>query len=778
MTRTVARPKRRLLATAPRRSLLLLLLAIGASTGTAAPAPAASPPASAGEAVSGATDPGPMPTMPGRSALRLEIERKRETLGAEFDALRGKLEAAADSRRSADRDSLLDEVSLLRRIERVLGQQAAVAQLWDEAEAERRQIEERRRQGLGALPESPPFSFLLLDRLQDDLDAESSRMQSLDAGVAAATQALQQARDAELAAERARRAAQEALETAGAGQRRDELETRARLAQLANQAASEEVTLRQLEREAQKVERASSEVRARLLGEQVDRVAAEARLTRKELEERLVDVEREEFAAAETLEQVRRAMAEPVGSGSTELERLRRQTLQLRIANANQRLQHLGDVKRLWGRRYALSSGAVGSGELLPAWGDEARAAVEGIAAEERSHLARVTDLRAGGVVAGLGGETLEPRSPEVQAAIEERIRVHEVALAQLAAVRRAHERLLRQIGALERSQPVADRVLRARQMLRRAWDYEIVAVQDRPITVSKIVLGLVLFVAGIYVAGLASRFLGRRVWPRLGLDAGASAALQSLSYYLLVAALALFSLQVVNVPLTLFTFVGGALAIGVGFGSQNIVNNFISGLILLAERPIKVGDLVEMGDMRGNVERIGARSTRVRSYQNIHVIVPNSHFLEKEVVNWTLSDDSVRTSVTVGVSYGSPTDEVRRILVDSVSGHERICATPEPTVLFKDFGDSSLVFEVHFWVRIRSSMEKWMIESDVRFRVDQAFRRAGVVIAFPQRDVHLETRGPLEVHVRRGASRRPGGGEDRGEPVSPTADGSPSRPS
>lgn len=118
----------------------------------------------------------------------------------------------------------------------------------------------------------------------------------------------------------------------------------------------------------------------------------------------------------------------------------------------------------------------------------------------------------------------------------------------------------------------------------------------------------------------------------------------------------------------------------------------------------------------------------------------------------------------------------VRQLLLGSVRGIERVCASPDPAALFEDFGDSSLVFEVHFGARICSTMEKWMIESEVRYAIDEAFRRAAVVIAFPQRDVHLETKGPLEVHVRRDVSRRLGGGDDRGEPASPTADGSASR--
>ena len=218
---------------------------------------------------------------------------------------------------------------------------------------------------------------------------------------------------------------------------------------------------------------------------------------------------------------------------------------------------------------------------------------------------------------------------------------------------------------------------------------------------------------------------------------------------------MALIALQAVNVPLTLFTFVGGALAIGVGFGSQNIVNNFISGLILLAERPIKVGDLVEIGEMQGTVEAIGARSTRVRSSKNIHVIVPNSHLLEKEVVNWTLTDDSVKTrSSSVSPTTRTPS-ACADLLIEAVSHHEKIFTTPSPTVLFQNFGESSLDFEVFFWVRIRTTFEKLIIESDVRYRIAKLFEEAGVVISSPQRNVHLEAVEPLE--VRTPEDRRPG---------------------
>jgi small-conductance mechanosensitive channel len=244
----------------------------------------------------------------------------------------------------------------------------------------------------------------------------------------------------------------------------------------------------------------------------------------------------------------------------------------------------------------------------------------------------------------------------------------------------------------------------------------------------------------------LISQVFGLRFLPRLGVDPSAASAFQSILFYTLVVLFAVFALKIVNVPLTAFTLLGGALALGIGFGSQNVINNFISGLILLAERPIRVGDLIQLEELYGNVDKIGARSTRVKTGANHEIIVPNSSFLENNVVNWTLSDDRIRTVVKVGVIYGSPTREVSRLLLKAVHDHGRVLAKPEPIVLFTDFADNSLNFEVHFWIKMQRIMDRLRIESDVRYRIDQLFREAGLVIAFPQRDVHLDSTKPIEV--------------------------------
>jgi small-conductance mechanosensitive channel len=294
----------------------------------------------------------------------------------------------------------------------------------------------------------------------------------------------------------------------------------------------------------------------------------------------------------------------------------------------------------------------------------------------------------------------------------------------------------------------VLDRLEGLREVGSTVWRYELWSSEDRPITVAKVFSALAVFVVGFLLARRAAQALGRRVFSRLRRDEGAVHAFESLAFYVLLVLVFLTALRVVNIPLTAFAVLGGALAIGFGFGSQNVVNNFISGVILLAERPIKLGDLVEVGDVYGLVEQIGLRSTRVRTGDNVHIILPNSSILESQVVNWTHNDPEVRVNVTVGIAYGSPTREAERRIRQVLIDHPKVHATPEPIILFRDFGNDALIFEARFWVTMRTLMDRLRIESEVRFGIDDAFREAGITIAFPQRDVHLDTLRPLDVRV------------------------------
>jgi small-conductance mechanosensitive channel len=292
--------------------------------------------------------------------------------------------------------------------------------------------------------------------------------------------------------------------------------------------------------------------------------------------------------------------------------------------------------------------------------------------------------------------------------------------------------------------------VAKVAEMVRGIWNIVLISGPDdkKPVvTVGTLAGGIVLLGLGYIAAGMFSRWFAGKLLTRFRLNKSGVAPLQSLMFYLLFASFAMVSLNVLHVPITAFSFFGGALAIGAGFGSQNVVNNFISGLILLVERPIRVGDVIELESMIGTVMQIGARSTNIATSANREIIVPNSKLLETSVINWTLSDDLGGCVVKVGAAYGSPVREVERLLLEAASGHPKVLKAPASEVVFADFGADSLMFELRFHVNLRET-RKSEVESELRFTIDELFADRGIVMAYPQRDVHLNVLRPVEIRL------------------------------
>jgi len=252
-------------------------------------------------------------------------------------------------------------------------------------------------------------------------------------------------------------------------------------------------------------------------------------------------------------------------------------------------------------------------------------------------------------------------------------------------------------------------------------------------------ILYVVLFtlLGGLFVLG-SNRFLRNRLTAR-GTNADVIQLVSRAFLILGFVILGFIILDFLSVPLAAFAFISGAVAIGFGFGAQNIINNFISGWILMWERPIKIGDFLELGDVRGTVESINTRSTRIRRVDGVHLLVPNSYLLENTVTNWTLVDQLLRTTVRVGVAYGSDVQLVTKLLNQAADEQSKVLKTPPKNVIFDDFGDNSLAFDLNVWVHANNESGLRGIRSDLRYRIDQLFGDAGVVIAFPQRDIHLD---------------------------------------
>ena len=282
---------------------------------------------------------------------------------------------------------------------------------------------------------------------------------------------------------------------------------------------------------------------------------------------------------------------------------------------------------------------------------------------------------------------------------------------------------------------------------LQTIWNLKLFSIGSSPIRVSEFVLAVIVLVAGYIASKLIERLIGRRL-ASAHVRSDAAYLLQRIVFYVLLIVVAATALSVLNVPLAAFAFVSGAVAIGVGFGAQNIINNFISGWILLLERPVRINDFIEIDDNKGVVEHIGNRSTRILRVDGVHMMIPNSQLLERVVINWTLVDKRIRTVVRVGVAYGSPVKEVAALFEQAVREQPDVMEDPAPVVVFDDFGDSALVFEAYFWCDVGGERYLRQIRSTIRIRLDELFREHGIVIAFPQRDVHMNTLAPLEVRV------------------------------
>jgi potassium-dependent mechanosensitive channel len=247
----------------------------------------------------------------------------------------------------------------------------------------------------------------------------------------------------------------------------------------------------------------------------------------------------------------------------------------------------------------------------------------------------------------------------------------------------------------------------------------------------------LLIVVLGYVLANAVTLVLQKVLLSRLPLQRGLPYAISTVTYYLLLLLVFLVALTDAGVELNKFTVVTGALGVGVGFGLQNIVNNFVSGLILLFERPIRVGDTVEAGGVIGSVKRIGARSSTLQTFQGSEVIVPNSNLLSNQVINWTLSSPWRCVQIPVGVAYGTDPEPVLKRLVEVAESYPGVMRDPQPAAFFLGFGDNALNFELRFW----AGQDTWFqLKSDVTTGVVRALRDAGIEIPFPQRDLHIRS--------------------------------------
>jgi len=625
----------------------------------------------------------------------------------------------------------------------------------------------------------PPYPVPEVDALRDQRDSLQAQVTALALTLRSLDGELEAASQAHRKAAEALRLRQEQFERGRSGAEAAALQGQLELARLQSRVAELELA------QADETRTAARERQARLaepiatLDREIERVRGQQRLDEEDLlpvrnsiaaESRRLQTER--TRASRELARRETQLKEGGPAAAHELEALRGRVLALEKLEAIER-----GKDSIWELRQQVT--AAGDDPKLQR--DAAAALSDGIdrvqarqrtAAEQLELLRSEYRVQQSRLAAMADDEPQLAEAERATSALHQQIAVHERMQEQLTRIGTLLARTRADLSQGEGPDGAHDWLERgaaaALDLFRRAWEYELfsatetsevagrVVTVDYGVTVGKTFGVLVLFLLGYAVARrVAIRFTDLLV-SRANMSPQLAQVLRRWVMSTLLLFVLLVVLRLARVPLTAFAFLGGALAIGVGFGAQNIIKNLISGVIILFERKIRVGDTVTIGGISGTVTAVDLRATTVLGFDGIESIVPNSNLLENQVSNWSYGNPMIRRAIVVGVVYGSDT---RRTIERILAAARRQPATlqdPEPQVLLDDFGSDALVFRLLYWMRLGGERSGLIVDSDIRLDIESVLREAGITMAFPQRDVHLDTLAPLRVELSR-ARAEPG---------------------
>ena len=279
-------------------------------------------------------------------------------------------------------------------------------------------------------------------------------------------------------------------------------------------------------------------------------------------------------------------------------------------------------------------------------------------------------------------------------------------------------------------------------QLMEQLWGltgFRVFTLTGTDFTLGDIIYFTISLALVIYLSGWVKNLLVNKILSRYHLDIGIRQSIATIVRYILLISGFLIVFQTAGINLSALGLLAGALGVGIGFGLQNITNNFISGIIILFERPIKVGDRIEVGEIKGDVVRISARATSIITNDNISVIVPNSDFINSTVINWSHNDRMVRFNFPVGVAYKENPEKVRKALLEVVSINKGVLKNPAPDVLFDSYGDNSINFNLRIWTSEFINRPN-VLKSQLYYAIFKKFTEENIEIPFPQRDLHLKS--------------------------------------
>ncbi len=631
---------------------------------------------------------------------RPEIEKRLAAVRSEISAL------------PADADAALRE--RLQQLEALCQFHLSAADVAAKAQGERENAAQAATAWRG-FPQPPPYSILLLDEVRETLATLANSQRAGEAQLRIFAAEIEAARDKLQGYQQAERRSLEAAATAATPELRLTAERSVKLDRVASRIAAEEIARVSLRHEAQQAELSMVRSKSELSERQLKALDGKTAFPQADLDaiHQRIAAERAEAVNALVAASQRQQPPNPLLAWKIEFLDLEKKFWDIRFGafakkDSGTRKAALASLAEFKSRvddwteiaQLRLAGGSAGATEIDPA--------------QLREGLLRVSQMqrRIGFVIADLKGGHLQT--------------------------------------------PVLDRFISGARSLMDAELYlaeETDIVDGRKISTYRAVtpaklarLALILTVGWLLLRFVSNR-VRRIISGKANIPPATAELAAKCAFATGLALLVVYGLNTVHIPFTIFAFLGGALAIGVGFGTQTLLKNFISGIILIFERPFKVGDSVEIEGITGNIRSIGLRASIIKHGNGIDTLIPNSTLLENKVTNWNLTDSLLRHSITVGVDYATPTREVSRALLAVAADHGLIFKDPEPEVRFEDFGDKALVFRLLFWFDTTKT-NRDTLASDLRFMIDKAFQEAEIVIASPRSEIQFDPRSALRVEL------------------------------
>jgi potassium efflux system protein len=546
----------------------------------------------------------------------------------------------------------------------------------------------------------PPYSILLLDDTRETLATLAAARRASEAQLRIVTAEIEGARDKLDAHQQAERQLMDAAVSAGTPEARQNAERSVKTEQISSRIAAEAVARLNLRLQAQQAELNMIRSQTKLATLQIKALEGKTTFSQKDLDSILQGLARDKAEAVAALVAASRQSQAPNPLLAWKTEFL--------------------DVeKEFWNTRFA-------------AFGKKDPAIVKKALATLGEHKSRVDDwieiaqLR----LAGGATEAAEIDPGKLRENLHQTIRLQRRIGFAIADLEGGHLKT-----------PVLDLVS---SRLHALWDTELYLAEEtevvngskistfRAVTIGKLVRLALILTVGWLLLRFISRKIKSIVVRKTGISQATAGLAATWAFVAGLALLVIYGLNTARIPFTALAFLGGALAIGVGFGTQTLLKDFISGLILIFERPFKVGDLVEVEGVSGRIRSIGIRASIIQQGNGIDTVIPNNKLLENQVTNWTLSDSLLRHSITVNVDYGTPTHEVPRTLLAAAAEHGLVLKDPEPEVLFEDFADQALVFRLFFWFDTRKTSRD-TLASDLRYMIEKAFSESNITIAGQQ---------------------------------------------